>query len=421
MVEQEKNIIEPKNGIEKSSPYDVLMKDIVSIEEVLLPQLNELAEKIDSSFSDISLTIRLCAEGLLSTNMFSAKNKTKIAAGATVTSAIIDSIGTGYSAYKHNKYLDAILVEKKKIANTKISVIEKVIPLTKKAFENASQLVLQNVDKNYTSDLLKNKETLELILSNAQKEVNILRTSCYYMLMVQYLYEEYNAWISGLQVSKLDRPSLYTANTQIFLKIICAKCLKKKMEGFLSNNSDYLKGCEVYILADKQLTNTYLIFMGNNRKFIDPNEDCEYLPPELPINFDNKNAALSVIKKSLMVSINDADKKTFNDLYDIGDGTIKTHLIYGLLCVGVIVLLVFLDWALWLRIILGFIVEIVLIYMWGSKVGSQKESFYGRLINIQHGVYARLLKEAGYVKYDKSVYQKKNVLEEAVGGLFKNF
>lgn len=420
MVEQENKATLPVAGVEKSSPYEALMKDIVSIEEVLLPQLNELAEKIDSSFNDVSQSIRFCAEQLLSTNMFSEKNRTRIAIGATVTSVLVDSIGAGFSAYKHNKYLDTILVEKRKIANAKISVIEKVIPLTKKAFENASQIVLQKVDKEYSSDLLQNQDTLKLILSNAEKEMNILRTSCFYMLMVQYLHAEYNAWMSGLQVSEVDRPSLYTANTQIFLKIICADHFRGDMEIFLSNKSDSLKGREVYVLADKQLTNTYLIYMGNTRKFIDPTEDCDYFPPELPVNFENQNAALSVIENSSMISINDADTKRISDFCELGDGTTMSHIVFGLLCVGVVVLLVVLDWAIWLSIILGVIAEGVLISQWVKKVEEQKNAFYRKLLNIQHDIYARLMKDAGYVKYDKSVYQKKNVFDEAVDGLFKN-
>lgn len=405
-------------GSSSAGLYDSVLKDIAVIEDVLLPQIKELSEKIDSSFKEVSTSIMECADVLIDSKMFNAKNNAKIAIGAAVASTIVDSIGAGYSAYKHNRKLDEILEMKKKIAESKSGAIERILPLSEKTFANATAIVAQNIDRIYPENVIVNDSTRLPLMENSRKEINILRTACYYHLMMKFLDAEYKAWMEGKHLSQMDRPSLYTANTLLFKNVVCAKCYKDDFAKMFNNRNNELTGRELYILSDDMLAATFVIYYGNEYKFVDASEQCLYFPPELTINRENKTKVLDMIYGSKVFRNNLSDHRKVEIFLQKSKGTFWWHVLFLLLFSSVIAAFFMLDWALWLRIVLGIFLEYKIVKKWIDVIETCEFQYYSEFESLRKGMYDRMMKISGYVPYNRDAYNKKSIVGEAIDSIF---
>lgn len=401
--------------------YGFLLSDIQKIEEVLLPQLTELAEKIDASFAEAADTVLIVTDELANSKLFSKKTSGMIAAGGMLASAAIEAIGSDYSAYKYNKELDRILVEKQKIASAKKGSLEKILPLSLKQVDNISKVVNASLECTYPSEKLEDSSFRRTLYSNTEKEFSILRTSLYYFRMIEYLLEEYCAWEEGNHRSTLSQPVLFDTNKEIFDKYLYPEDPKDAFQILCSERS-VISGREVACLADNQLMSVaclYAIF-GEGKRTLEY-DDSAFFDFWGNDKWDVTSNPDIISKGNNVIGyIDDVFNDQLEPVLEKGDGTWRFHLIFSILLILTVVTCVWLlDWAEWLRWAIGIIAGGIIVRIWRKLVVDAQFDYLSKLQKIIRGkIYDELKRKAGYKEIKNPDYKKK---KSVIGSAMKLF
>lgn len=182
------------------------LAELKDIETVISSQLNELGQKIDSSFAKAAQIVSSVTDFASSFAKTGTARDTIKFVGMTVSSAV-KGVGDAYNAYKHNKALDALLEQKQKIARAKRSAMAKVQPRLEHLSERYTKLLDNFAGKDYKLENLHKESYAKPLYNNLDKSLNMLRAVLYNRAMAEYILAEYDAWLAGEQQSKLCQPT----------------------------------------------------------------------------------------------------------------------------------------------------------------------------------------------------------------------
>jgi len=194
------------------------LSEMKKIEEELLPMINEMAKKIDASYSSVAKTVSDIADIVVdySDGILSEKGRRNAMVIGFLASAVIEGIGKWKAEQKKKEELNRLLVKKKDFANAHLSQVEQIIPKLEKNRELMRKLVEKVIVKpKYDFNTLMNHDFVDNVKDNACKTLALYRQALYYDKLVFYLQDEYYAWLSGQQKSSTPPVTLYDVNQLI--------------------------------------------------------------------------------------------------------------------------------------------------------------------------------------------------------------
>lgn len=397
-----------------NSSLNADLEELKNIEAVITSQLNELGEKIDKSFANAAQFVSTLTDFAMSFSKGGKASTTRDAiqfVGATVSSTI-KGVGDAYAAYKHNKALDALLVQKQAIAKAKMDAMLKVLPKVQHLTDKFSQLVGKYASKDYDLAKLREESFSGPLYNNFDKSLGMFRAAAYNQAMAEYVLAEYNAWLEGSQQSKMKQPTYWDINKGI-LKQFGEPDLLELIDKYSSENAS-ASGNELFVLHDNQLL-SMLVSENNSRLF---DVGLESLRPAGGIH--RVIGDIEGVKR-----INDMllPSPSFFDDYiskaweheEKQESLSKTKKVFHIsLLVGMIlvaILFINLSWAVWLRWVLGIICELVVL-----SVITGLESMFTNPIEkddraIMSSNYRAYRKQAGYIYISKRRLEKKSVID----------
>lgn len=396
------------------------LAELKEIEKVITSQLNELGEKVDSSFTKAAQFVSNLTDLAMSMSRGRNSSTTRDAiqfAGMTV-SAAIKGVGDAYAAYKRNKVLDALLVQKQQIANAKKGALQKILPRVEHLTSKFSKLLESYTLKDYDMERLRNDSYANLLYHNIDSSLGMLRAAAFNQAMAEYILAEYNAWIDGNQQSKLRQPTYWNVNKDI-LKQLGEPDLLEMIDRY-SANSVSVSGKELCVLHDSQLLSVEI--SENNSRLFDTG-----LQSRRPAGgIDGVMERLEGVKQHngmLLPEPSFFDDYTSN-VYDLQENNstlkkTKTAINICMLAALVLVAILFinLSWAVWLRWVLGIICELLVL----GGIASLDEHFTEPLVNkgkiIIKRNYDGYREKSGYIYIPKQNLERKSV----VGSFLNNF
>ncbi len=245
------------------SAYDQLLsqcnKDIEEVQRELDANLTLLAENVDQGFGQLRNINKQCmdiAEQLQNSGFGKAANVVSFAGIA------ISGIGGAFNAAKaasaHNEALDKLMQQKVKIANEKfdsISRVQKLAERTDASFFNALSHDL--VQEYNESDLVANPTTTNDIINEIRRIEATFKVASYNLMMVNFLIDEYKAWMNCQQRSGSRRPVMSFVNNRINDWMFdCNNGLGLNLQSVISRNgrNGKITGAELLFLSDPSIT-----------------------------------------------------------------------------------------------------------------------------------------------------------------------
>lgn len=239
--------------------YIEMLQYIKNVQDVIVPQLKDLGDKIDSSYNAIAQTVSDFGNLLInySGNSISDRAKYNVAIGTAVISGLIDMWGKYKARKEMENQARKLLVQKKEIAITHMPKLKQLLPGMEDNLSKCKKLVIKHTHLLYDiSTLNDDKKLLELLRNNMDKSLNIYRTFLYYDMISKYLYTEYDAWLSDYDQSSLLRPSMYDVNSYIASNILLSKDnLKTELNDCLEMGptAKTIEGSKLMMINDPQL------------------------------------------------------------------------------------------------------------------------------------------------------------------------
>ena len=245
---------------EEVATNEEALKNITEMERVLLPQLEEIANEIDSSYSQAANVAFDVAKFALSKKVLSSKNPNIVKGGMAVgvaTAVIggaIKMAGRIRSVREYNAKLDELLEIKKKYAKEKIASIKDILPLADKTLEKQEQILSKYMEANLDySKVLNDDKTFNALSKRNLSALEIYRRAKYCSLMAHHVYTEYNTWIRGRHRSQSGLPGFDTVNQEINKKFYAGK-IEQAFEKAMTKNDSEINSKDFYLMTDMHLT-----------------------------------------------------------------------------------------------------------------------------------------------------------------------
>lgn len=392
-----------------------IQKDLAQlkdIEQVITSQLNELGEKIDSSFSKAAevvtnITDAACAIG---GGVLSSKAKKNIQMAGTLASSAIKGVGNAYNAYKYNKALDALLVQKQEIARTKKGAIEKIMPKIDHISEKYYKVLNNFISRDYDLSKVHEKSYAKFLYNNIDKALSLVRTVTYDSEIAKFILADYDAWLRGEQQSNRDLPTTWTVNKQL-----------KKLLG----DPDAMSIFKEYQSAEGTISGKTLCFLHDetfmSMSISDNIKGIFNRGKEGPKNSGEENAeAISWFvdsNKDLLPSPTFLDDLRDNTerYHELDVKTSKIGKIFNVLSI-VMLLVIFLwvrntEWATWAKWVLGIIISFVALIILNLPIASIFDSAANKeMYELYNGTYRIYRDMVGYVYSYRKRLEKKDVV-----------
>ena len=244
-----------------------LLDDISALEEQVIPQINELSQKLPEIYSNYAETVRELVSTTLDIcrdipNMKSS-TRLKIEIAGEIAARSIEAFGKAKAAYKHNQLLDKMMAVKKMIASENRERNAKALESAKIKFESSRRLFNKYNSINYPAKL-KDNDQISRISAISLRILNLYRTNMFLLSMCNYLNEEYRYWSNDMQSSDLPRPDYFMINQIIIQEMFGDKKLINVLESY-SKKSGQLSGADVMLMAYPQLP--LIAFQKNRNRF----------------------------------------------------------------------------------------------------------------------------------------------------------
>ena len=235
----------------KESELQELADNLRNLENELMPQLEELDEKIPEIYSGYADLVRQTVSSALDIINFDGKSATRIAMGAEVFARGLAAFGQWKAAKKHNEMLDRILSVKKTIAGNNLNKIGRLRPEAERNNKRSEAMLMKYAVTDYDCSSA-NSEKLTRLSSIMLRALTLYRTSLFLLELSNYLKAEYNQWLTGKHTSGMEIPDYYTVNG-IITKKLCGDNPYEVLER-CADKSHNLNGAEIMLLSDYQLT-----------------------------------------------------------------------------------------------------------------------------------------------------------------------
>lgn len=433
------------------------LAELKDIESVISSQLNELGNKIDSSFAKAAQIVSSVTDFASSFAKTGTARDTIKFVGMTVSSAV-KGVGDAYNAYKHNKALDALLEQKQKIARAKRSAMAKVQPRLEHLSERYTKLLDNFAGKDYKLENLHKESYAKPLYNNLDKSLNMLRAVLYNQAMAEYILAEYDAWLGGEQQSKLLQPTFWDINAMVANHLGNPDVLAL-IDKYSYETKGEIPGSEACFLHDKQLLSQAM--SDNSDKILNrvwPSEEeiesdlKDLLGDDVNDEEDRQEALKDLLdgwpavrepmekcmsnmemmrqNNSALLPIPDFFDKYLNEgqeysevYHEMKKNDKYLHAITVIMLITDLVLIVdsdspFSDWAAWLRWVLGIIAAIVFLCVWeGWLIPLNNKPKHTKLNELADDINDTYKTDAGYVYIEKKILKKKDV----IGSFLNNF
>lgn len=270
------------------SAYDQLLsqcnKDIEEVQRELDANLTLLAENVDQGFGQLRKINKQCtdiAEQLKNSGFGKAADVVSLAGFA------ISGFGSAYNAAKaasaHNEALDKLMQQKVKIANAKFDSISRVQKLAERNDATFFKALSHDLVQEYNeSDLVADPAITNDIISEIHRVEATFKMASYNLMMVNFLLDEYKAWMNYQQRSETSRPVMSFVNNRINDWMFdCNNGLGLDLQSVISRNgrNGKITGAELLFLTDPSITACSLY--GQMSKDDDMSELMSGLMPDL--------------------------------------------------------------------------------------------------------------------------------------------
>lgn len=373
-----------------------LADDMCKLEKQILPQLDELSEKIPELYKGYANLVRTIVSEVIKNASINNRNVAKINMAAEIAARGLQAYGFIKDAQKHNALLDKFMQTKQTIAYANISRNNKALAEAKTKLESSSKLM-----KKYATTCFKCKGVTEEILMRQAfivlRVLNLYRTSLFLVYLSEYLNLEYSCWIDGNQTSGKALPDYYLTNEHIFNELFTGTPFRT-IE-LCCDKRDNLTGAEIMLLSDYQLS---LYALKDNVCTISVNAAS----PEVKTLMTN-NSAFTDYKRILSPFVEYIKETPGNGL----------SLMFIITLIIIIALCIFyIPGSWWLRVIIGFSGFIASCKIYDKNEKKLQLSYCQKTEEIIDKINEEIELKCGRIRHSEFDYEKKDLLKIGVKG-----
>lgn len=376
--------------------FEQCLAELKSIENAMLPQLNEVAQQIGGAYKDCADIVMKLGSKLSS--MANSETGNKIYATTALASRGIESYGAYKAAKEHNRKLDEMMDLKRSMAGQKRKQITDWLPRISANVEKSKRLCESQFTKTFPLASLS-----PALVSLQLKFLNLYRTNLYYESLAQWMLKEYSSWLNGQQTCGIPAPSLYDINTELGKRLYGANLYAHYQHVVESDKP--ISGKDIFLIADPQLTVLALdahdggveIHSSNANpaisKVLNENEGIRYY----------KNNVTKTCK-----SINYNPTSPWNRIACIFAVFFFLILLYnrGSFSTG----------GFWMILIIG---ESCIYRVWNRVRKKIYMIFYEEVSELINKVDFSTKSICGYIEHEEIDYEKKDAVSEAVSQFFR--
>ena len=225
--------------------FEQCLAELKRIENVILPQLNEMAQQIGEKYKFYADLVQKLGNKL--SNMINSETSSKIYATTTLASRGIESYGAYKTAKEHNRKLDEMMDLKRSLAGQKRKQITDWLPRISANVEKSKRFCESQFSKTFPLSSVS-----PALVSLQLKFLNLYRTNLYYESLAKWMLKEYSSWLNGQQTCGMPTPSLYDVNTELGERLYGANLYEHYQRAVESDKS--ISGKDIFLIADPQLT-----------------------------------------------------------------------------------------------------------------------------------------------------------------------
>lgn len=407
------------------SAYDQLLsqcnKDIEEVQRELDANLTLLAENVDRGFGQLRNINKQCmdiAEQLQNSGFGKAANVVSLAGFAI--SGLGSAFNAANAASAHNEALDKLMQQKVKIANARFDGLCRVQKIAEKNDANFFKVLSHELVHEYNeSDLVANPTNTNGIINEILRVEATFKMASYNLMMVNFLLDEYKAWMNYKQKSGKRRPVMSFVNNSINDWLFGHNNgLGLNMQSVISRKGRRGKvtGAELLFLTDSSITACSLYGqMSNGNELADLMQtgavrDIGVEPGGIAKTFIEKNSAYQKYQASLSEYNGWWHAPAFAALIIVG-----LSVGFDILCWGWMS-----EWWAFFR----WVIMIILVLIEYGILTASCPILFDDAKKREHlnGICSKArdkqLREMGYVEIYEPNYEKKNVLWEGAKGFF---
>lgn len=377
--------------------FDKCLAELKSIESAILPQLNELAQKIGGTYKYYADLVMKLGSDL--SNMANSETGNKIYNTTALVARGIESYGAYKAAKEHNRKLDEMMALKRSMAGQKRKQITDWLPRISTNVEKSKRLCEHQFSKNIPLENISSA-----LVSLQQKFLNLYRTNLYYESLAQWMHKEYSSWLNGQQTCGVPTPSLYDINTELAKKIYGANMYDHFQRAVESNI--FILGKDISLIADPQLALMAL----------DSYDKC------LEIHSGNANPAISKILDE------NEGIKYYNDNVTELCKSLNRDPVFSWNCIAAVFAAVFFlimffcresfsTGAFWTILLIG---ELCTFRVWNKYRKKIYIIFAEEVSALMNDVDSATKRLCGYIEQEEIDYEKKSAVSAAVSQFFMN-
>lgn len=275
------------------------LNDMKEVEKELDAHLQLLGDKVDKGFAQIQ---KLNSESLKAADELSKMGHPKVgmvvAVAGVAISGVMGAINEMEAASAHNAALQKLMEQKVKIAREKISSMIALKPKALRPYLKLQKLLKKELEQKYSDhDLMENPESLEGIIGNIARVMEIYKTSRYNIMTIDYLIAEYKAWLNYNQKSDLMRPIMCHVNNELYYDLFCDdKSYNLNITMTRTGANGKISGAELMFLSSPSLSSCLFYDCVKNNDCV---QDIEVEPVGIAETLLKKNEAYKEYKSSL--------------------------------------------------------------------------------------------------------------------------
>lgn len=373
-----------------------LANDMCKLEKQILPQLDELGEKIPELYKEYANLVRTIVSEVVKNVSINNRNVAKINMAAEIAARGLQAYGFIKDAQRHNALLDKFLQAKQTIAQANINRNNKALTEAKTKLESSSKLM-----KKYATTSFKCEGGTEEILLRQTflilRVLNLYRTSLFLVSLSEYLNLEYSCWLDGNQTSGKTLPDYYLINEHI-LNELFTKTPFKALE-YCCDKRGNLTGAEIMLLSDYQLS---LYALKDNVCTISVNAAS----PEVKTLMTN-NSAFTDYKRILSPFVEYIKETPGNELL----------LMFIITLLAIIAVCIFyIPGAWWLRTIIGFSGFIASCKIYDKNEKKLKLPYCQKAGELIDKIDKEIELKCGRIRHPEFDYEKKDLLTTGIKG-----
>ena len=398
-----------------------ILLDLNGLDVEIKMQLDELAKTIDKTYESLSDIVGTSMKVGTKFMHLGFPKLSLFTIGIGVVSATAGGAFAGYSAAKHhNKMLKKLLEQKYKLASTKISATRRMLQHSQNVCLRVEQLVDAELSQTYP--IKDYKKVRRQKWANMTKLMTIFKVSLYQKIVIQYLLQEYSAWLSGNQTSTYDRPNFLDVNEVITEKLSDGKGKKKLFRKMRDNPRETISSKEIFCLSDQQISSILLVEMYFN---IDEHEIEKLQWPKEPFRKKmlRNNLAYIIFRRCRWAL--EWSKFYSRIILFVTRPMIAGTSIVGLVIWGLYTLSKYLSWPCWLEWVMGTLVlllvialMLVLFFIFDDYYDDIKEWRSKVITKRFNKCWRKMASLSGWIEYIKPDLERKSPTISAMVGAF---